>query len=34
MRTVAISDDMIRVSVGLEDLDDLTEDLGRALDLA
>ena len=33
-RAIGISDDMIRVSVGLEDIEDLTDDLGRALDFA
>ena len=29
---VGLTDDMVRISVGLEDLDDLLEDLGQALD--
>jgi cystathionine gamma-lyase/cystathionine beta-lyase/cystathionine gamma-lyase/homocysteine desulfhydrase len=29
---IGITDDMVRVSVGIEDVDDLTADLGRALD--
>jgi cystathionine beta-lyase/cystathionine gamma-synthase len=29
---IGISDDMVRVSVGIEDLDDLKEDLMQALD--
>ena len=31
-RAIGISDDMIRVSVGVEDVDDLREDLAQALD--
>jgi cystathionine beta-lyase/cystathionine gamma-synthase len=29
---IGITDDMIRLSVGIEDLDDLREDLEQALD--
>ena len=29
---IGLTDDMVRISVGLEDLDDLLEDLGQALD--
>ncbi len=30
---LGITDDMVRISVGIEDLDDLKEDLAQALDL-
>jgi len=29
---IGLTDDMVRVSVGIEDLDDLKEDLSQALD--
>ena len=31
-QAIGLTDDMVRISVGLEDLDDLLEDLGQALD--
>jgi cystathionine beta-lyase/cystathionine gamma-synthase len=31
-QAIGLTDDMVRISVGLEDLDDLFEDLGQALD--
>jgi cystathionine beta-lyase/cystathionine gamma-synthase len=31
-QAIGLTDDMVRISVGLEDLDDLREDLGQALD--
>jgi len=31
-QAVGLTEDMVRISVGLEDLDDLLEDLGQALD--
>jgi cystathionine beta-lyase/cystathionine gamma-synthase len=29
---IGVTDDLVRVSVGIEDLDDLRDDLARALD--
>jgi cystathionine beta-lyase/cystathionine gamma-synthase len=31
---LGITDDLVRISVGIEDVDDLKEDLAQALDLA
>jgi cystathionine beta-lyase/cystathionine gamma-synthase len=31
-QAIGLTDDMVRISVGLEDIDDLFEDLGQALD--
>jgi len=31
-QAIGLTDDMVRISVGLEDLDDLLEDLTQALD--